>query len=93
MVNLTMVVADGAGRWDTTTHGYRHDPRLYTFSVRTHARSLATPPLDSVSRSYLLSQRDSVPRIFWERLAFGVFPFFFPQRRMDLQSRRFRPPT
>lgn len=80
MVNLTMVVADGAGRWDTTTHGYRHDPRSYTFP---HARSLARSPLlDSVSRSYLLSQRDSVPRIFWERLVFGVF-LFFPQRRMD----------
>lgn len=47
-----------------------------------HARSLARSPfLDSVFRSYL-SQRDSVPRIFRERLAFGVF-LFFPQRRMD----------
>lgn len=59
-----------------------------------HAHSLARSPLlDSVSRSYLLSQRDSVPRIFWERLAFGVFLFFFffHSAGWILRSRRFRP--
>ena len=57
-----------------------------------HARSLARSPfLDSVPRSYLLSQHDSVPRIFWERLAFGVFSFFFHSAGWILRSRRFRP--
>jgi hypothetical protein len=59
-----------------------------------HALPLARSPfLDPVSRSYLLLQRDSVPYIFWERLAFGVFLFFFHSAGWILRSRRFRPPA
>lgn len=81
MVNLTMVVADGAGRWETTTHGYRHDPRLYTFSARTLARSLPFPRLGSPLISSFAARFCSSYILG----AFGVwrFFFFFPQRRMD----------
>ena len=45
--------------------------------TRACTRSLARSPfLDLVFRSYLLPQRDSVPRIFQERSAFSVFLFF-----------------
>ena len=91
MVNLTMVVADGAGRWDTITHGYRHDPRLYAFSARSLARSLPFPRPGFPS--YLLSQRDPVPRIFWERLAFGVFLFFSTAQDGFYGPGVFVPPT
>ena len=60
-------------------------PRLHTFSARTLARS---PFLDSVSCSYPLSQRDSVPRIPWEASAFGVLLFFF-----TAQAFSFHPPN
>lgn len=81
MVNLTVVVADGARRWDTTTHGYLHDPRLYTFSART-LRSLA--PVSSTQFPAHIFFRSAILFLVYSgsvwRLAFFLF---FPQRRMD----------
>ena len=79
MVNLTMVVADGAGRWDTITHGYRHDPRLYAFSARSLARS---PFLDPVS-PHIFFRSAILFLVYFGSVWRLAFFFFFPQRRMD----------
>ena len=90
MVNLTMVVADGAGRWDTTTLGYRHNSRLYTFSARTHARSLAPFsstrfPAHTIIRSAILFL------VYFGRLLRSAFFYFlFHSTGWILRSRRFR---
>lgn len=76
MVNLTMVVADGARRWDTTTHGYRHDPRSYTFSARTLTPSF--PPFSSTRfPAHTLFRSAILILVYFGRLLRLAFCLFF----------------
>jgi hypothetical protein len=73
MVNLTMLVrmAQGDG---IPLHMAIDMARVYT--PFPHAHSPA--PLSSTrSPAHTLFRSDSVPRIFWERLAFFLFSLFF----------------